>query len=164
MSNSTPELYGTMKDQFKGLIDGIDNFVTNASGLAALIFNSLEDINWAGFYFIDRGKLLVGPYQGKVACVEIDLGKGVCGYAAVEKGTVIVDDVHLFEGHIACDPASQSEIVVPIIVNDKVLGVLDIDAPVKARFTETDAKGLNELINMLVQGSYTEKMFNYLSG
>lgn len=160
MSNSTPELYNHIKNQFKGLIDGIDNFITNASGLAAVLYNGLEDINWAGFYFLDQDRLLVGPYQGKTACVEIIMGKGVCGYSAEIGDTVIVDDVHLFEGHIACDPISRSEIVVPIIDNGKVLGVLDIDAPVEARFSEIDAKGLNELVNLLVSGSNTSNFFN----
>ena len=120
------------------LLAGENDPIANAANLSALIYHSLENINWAGFYFLKNKELVLGPFQGKPACVRIPLGKGVCGTAAAQRKTQLVADVHQFPGHIACDEASNSEIVIPLIQNDQVIGVLDIDSPVKNRFTEND--------------------------
>lgn len=120
--------------------------LANAS---ALLWESMEDINWAGFYLMQGGGLTLGPFQGKVACVHIPLGKGVCGTAAFQDRTQLVPDVHAFPGHIACDSASRSEIVVPIHSGGKVIGVLDIDSPIEGRFTETDRRGLEAFVKVL---------------
>ena len=124
--------------QLQALTDGVDNVISNLANASALIFQTLPELNWAGFYIKNGDKLELGPFQGKVACTVIPIGKGVCGYAAVRGETVVVPDVHKFEGHIACDSASNSEIVVPIFKNGELYGVLDIDSPVANRFTEDD--------------------------
>jgi GAF domain-containing protein len=127
--------------------------VANAANMAALIYWSLSELNWAGLYLVDarRGDLLLGPFQGKPACVRIPLGRGVCGTAAQRRETVVVPDVHEFPGHIACDSASNSEIVVPVIRGGRLLGVLDLDSPVRARFDEADARGLERLVQVFVE-------------
>jgi len=121
--------------------------------MASLLYWSLPELNWAGFYLLDTrsGDLLVGPFQGKPACVRIPVGKGVCGTAAARRATVIVPDVHAFAGHIACDTASNSEVVVPILDGDRLVGVLDLDSPVRNRFDEVDARGLEALVRVYVQ-------------
>jgi L-methionine (R)-S-oxide reductase len=119
--------------------------VANAANTSALIFDALPDLNWTGFYFLKNDELVVGPFQGKPACVRIALGKGVCGTAAVERRTIVVPDVEAFPGHIACDAASRSEIVVPLIAGRELLGVLDLDSPKPARFDAGDARGLERL-------------------
>ena len=124
--------------QLQALTDGVDNVISNLANASALIFQTLPELNWAGFYIKNGDKLELGPFQGKVACTVIPMGKGVCGYAAVRGETVVVPDVHKFEGHIACDSASNSEIVVPIFKNGELYGVLDIDSPITERFTEDD--------------------------
>ena len=124
--------------QLQALTDGVDNVISNLANASALIFQTLPELNWAGFYIKNGDKLELGPFQGKVACTVIPMGKGVCGYAAVRGETVVVPDVHLFEGHIACDGASRSEIVIPLYRGSEVYGVLDIDSPVADRFTEDD--------------------------
>ena len=141
--------YKTLNSQLKSLTDGVDNRVTNLANAAALLYNSLPDINWAGFYLLENGALVLGPFQGKPACVKIPLGRGVCGTAAKENKTLCVDDVHKFEGHIACDSASNSEIVIPLNSGGKLIGVLDIDSPVFSRFTEEDKTGLEEFVKIL---------------
>ena len=141
--------YKTLNSQLKSLTDGVDNRVTNLANAAALLYNSLPDINWAGFYLLENGTLVLGPFQGKPACVKIPLGRGVCGTAAKENKTLCVDDVHKFEGHIACDSASNSEIVIPLNSGEKLIGVLDIDSPVFSRFTEEDKTGLEEFVKTL---------------
>ena len=123
--------------------------MANLANVSALIFTTLEDINWAGFYLLEGDKLVLGPFQGNPACVEIAIGKGVCGTAAAKDAVQLVPDVHLFEGHIACDSASRSEIVVPLHRDGEVVGVLDIDSPSLSRFTEEDRAGLTELCAML---------------
>ena len=123
--------------------------MANLANVSALIFTTLEDINWAGFYLLEGDKLVLGPFQGNPACVEIAIGKGVCGTAAAKDAVQLVPDVHLFEGHIACDSTSRSEIVVPLHRDGKVVGVLDIDSPSLSRFTEEDRAGLSELCAML---------------
>jgi GAF domain-containing protein len=140
------EGYATLLAQAKALLEGERDATANAANLAALIFHSLPDLNWAGFYWMKDGGLVLGPFQGKPACVRIALGNGVCGTAAASAKTVIVPDVHAFPGHIACDSASESEIVVPILKDGKVLGVLDLDSPRLARFDDADARGLEALV------------------
>ena len=134
-----------LAEELRGLLSGESDFVANAANTSALIFDALPDLNWVGFYFLKGDELVVGPFQGKPACVRIALGKGVCGTAAVERRTIVVPDVDAFPGHIACDGASRSEIVVPLIAGRELLGVLDLDSPCLARFDEADARGLQRL-------------------
>ncbi|QOC21851.1 GAF domain-containing protein [Wenzhouxiangella sp. AB-CW3] len=143
--------YEELVQQAEGLLSGQRHRIANAANLSALIFDALPDINWAGFYFLEGDELIVGPFQGKPACVHIAMGQGVCGTAARTRTTQRVADVHAFEGHIACDPASRSEIVVPLIVEDQVLGVLDIDSPEPDRFSEFDQEGIEALANAYVR-------------
>ena len=128
--------------QARSLLEGERDFTANAAQLASLIFHTLPDLNWAGFYWMKGGELVLGPFQGKPACVRIPLGKGVCGTAMRERRTIVVPDVDAFPGHIACDSASRSEVVVP--VGD--LGVFDLDSPIKNRFSEADARSLEEVV------------------
>ena len=141
--------YDLMCRQLESLSDSVDWEITVLSNAAALIWDTLGDINWAGFYLMKGGKLRLGPFQGKPACTVIEVGKGVCGTAVAEDTTQLVKNVHEFPGHIACDSASNSEIVIPIHAGDAVYGVLDIDSPVKARFTAVDEKGLAEFVKKL---------------
>jgi GAF domain-containing protein len=140
-----PELYRALTRELAALLEGERDLIANAANCAALLYHSLNDVNWVGFYFMRDGELVVGPFQGKPACVRIALGKGVCGTAALARKTQLVTDVHAFAGHIACDPASRSEIVVPLIRRGELLGVLDIDSPRTGRFTETDRAGIEAL-------------------
>ena len=135
--------------QAVSLVRGVPHFTANLANISALLYNTLEDINWAGFYLSQGEKLVLGPFQGKPACIEIPYGKGVCGTAAAQDATQLVEDVHLFPGHIACDSASRSEIVVPLRCGGKVVGVLDIDSPSPARFTQEDKEGLEKLVKEL---------------
>ena len=138
--------YKLLTEQLRSLAEDEPYFIPVLSNASALIYEELEDLNWAGFYLMNKGSLLLGPFQGKTACIRIALGKGVCGTAAQKDETVVVKDVHEFPGHIACDCASNSEIVVPIHDPDgKVIGVLDIDSPVKDRFTKEDAETFSAL-------------------
>ncbi len=141
--------YTTLIAQIRALTEGIPHPTANLANTAAAIWQGMENINWAGFYLMEQGKLILGPFQGKPACIEISVGKGVCGTAAEQKQTILVEDVHQFPGHIACDSASNSEIVVPIIKNGQVVGVLDIDSPYFARFTDMDRRGLEEIVRVL---------------
>lgn len=134
--------YDLMDRQLESLSEGADWDITILANASALMWESLEDINWAGFYLMRGGRLELGPFQGKTACTVIETGKGVCGTAAAEDRTQLVPDVHEFPGHIACDSASSSEIVVPIHADGKIYGVLDIDSPSPGRFTESDRDGL----------------------
>jgi L-methionine (R)-S-oxide reductase len=144
--------YEELAAQARGLLAGETDRVANAANLAALVFHALPRINWAGFYFADREGLVVGPFQGKPACVRIPLGKGVCGTAAAERRTVLVEDVEAFPGHIACDAASRSEVVVPIRAADgSLVGVLDIDSPIPGRFDAADAEGLERLVAVFAE-------------
>ena len=134
----------------KALIDGVPHRTANLANASALIFNTLPDLNWAGFYFMEEGRLVLNAFQGKPACIEIAVGRGVCGTAVAEKKTQLVPDVHAFPGHIACDGASNSEIVVPLFSPDgEVLGVLDIDSPIFSRFDEEDKLGLEEFARII---------------
>jgi L-methionine (R)-S-oxide reductase len=137
--------YAQLAEELGGLLSGESDFVANAANTSALIFDALPDLNWVGFYFLKGDELVVGPFQGKPACVRIALGKGVCGTAALERRTIVVPDVEAFPGHIACDAASRSEVVVPLIAGRELLGVLDLDSPKPARFDESDARGLERL-------------------
>lgn len=141
--------YEMMRRQLESLSEGVCWDITVLSNAAALIWDSLDDINWAGFYLARGGRLELGPFQGKTACTVIDFGKGVCGTAVAEDRTQLVKDVHEFPGHIACDSASNSEIVIPIHAGGKIYGVLDIDSPHKGRFTEEDKAGLEALVKAL---------------
>ncbi len=131
------------------LCDGVDYEVTDLANASALLYSSMDRLNWAGFYLMRDGMLILGPFQGRPACTVIGPGKGVCGTAAEQDRTVVVPDVHLFPGHIACDSASESEIVVPIHVNGEIFGVLDIDSPVKNRFSDEDREGLERFVRIL---------------
>jgi len=137
--------YEALRGELRALLADERDLVANAANCAGLLYHSLADVNWVGFYFLRDGELVVGPFQGKPACVRIALGKGVCGTAALRRETQLVPDVHAFAGHIACDPASRSEIVVPLVRNGELLGVLDIDSPTRGRFTETDRAGIEAL-------------------
>ncbi len=134
--------YDLMTRQLAAISESVDWDITIMANASAILWETLEDINWAGFYIMRGGRLGLGPFQGKVACTTIDMGKGVCGTAAAEDRTQLVMDVHEFPGHIACDSASNSEVVVPLHRNGEVCGVLDIDSPTKGRFSEADRKGL----------------------
>ena len=136
-------------NQLKSLTDGVPHRIANLANAAALLWQTLPEINWAGFYLLEQDKLVLGPFQGKPACIEIPFGKGVCGTAAATGKTILVANVHEFDGHIACDSASNSEIVVPLFVNGTLFGVLDIDSPVFNRFTETDKRGLEQFAAIL---------------
>lgn len=145
-----PALYAELAEQAAGLMHGERDAVANAANLAALLWHALPDCNWIGFYFLKDGaggaELVVGPFQGKPACVRIALGRGVCGTAAATRRTQVVEDVHAFPGHIACDAASASELVVPLVAPDgRLLGVLDLDSPTRARFDAADAAGLERI-------------------
>jgi L-methionine (R)-S-oxide reductase len=146
-------VYHELQRQLAALFVDERNGLANAANMSALLFETLPGLNWAGFYFLQAGELVVGPFQGKVACVRIALGEGVCGTAAQRRETVIVPDVHAFPGHIACDGASRSEIVVPLIKNERLLGVLDLDSPHLARFDQADAVGLSAAVSVLLQCS-----------
>jgi GAF domain-containing protein len=156
--------YASLAAELSGLLAGERDFVANAANTSALLFDALPDINWVGFYFLrsagppqgghaNAEELVVGPFQGKPACVRIPLGKGVCGTAAATRKTVVVADVHQFPGHIACDAASQSEIVIPLIHGDRLLGVLDIDSPRLSRFDDSDRRGIERLAAIFVSSS-----------
>ena len=148
------ERYTNLYKQAAELMNNRFGWLSNAANLSALIFQTLPDLNWVGFYLLDRNTLRLGPFQGKVACTEIPIGKGVCGTAAAQQKTLAVADVHQFSGHIACDSASQSEIVIPILVQGQVWGVLDIDAPIQNRFEETDRTELEKLVQLFIQKSF----------
>ena len=144
------ESYANLVAQLRSLLKDEYNFIANTANFSSLVYNALPDVNWAGFYLLQDHELILGPFQGKPACVRIPVGKGVCGFAAKQCETVIVPDVSEFPGHIACDPESKSEIVIPLFDGERVLGVLDVDSTSLARFDDQDAEGLNELVTVLV--------------
>jgi L-methionine (R)-S-oxide reductase len=146
-----PVLYRELVGELSALITGERDLIANLANASALLYHSLPDLNWAGFYLLKQGELVVGPFQGKPACVRIAIGKGVCGTAAERRATVVVRDVHEFPGHIACDAASNSEIVVPLVKNDELIGVLDLDSPKLARFDEQDREGLERFVTTLLE-------------
>ena len=143
--------YEALCMKLTGLLDGVPHRIANLANASALIYESLEDLNWAGFYLLEGETLVLGPFQGKPACIEIPLGRGVCGTAAQTGQTQLVPDVHLFPGHIACDSASNSEIVVPLRIDGKVAGVLDLDSPWPGRFTVEDQAGLEAVGSIVSQ-------------
>ena len=149
-ASEKPGLYRDLARQLAALIAGEPDPIANAANTAALIYHGLPDLNWAGFYFRNGAELVLGPFQGKPACVRIPIGKGVCGTAAARGTTVLVPDVHDFPGHIACDPDSRSELVVPLIKHGSVLGVLDLDSPLPARFDAADQEGCERLVALFV--------------
>lgn len=146
------EFYQLLNSQLKALLENETFVIPNLSNASALLGGALKDINWAGFYLMNQGELLLGPFQGKPACIHIPVGRGVCGTAVAKNETQLVLDVHAFPGHIACDSASNSEIVVPIRVNGEVIGVLDIDSPLLGRFDEKDQEGLEKFVQILEVG------------
>ena len=148
-----PAAYRELHAQLKAVLAGERDGLANTANLAALLFSALPGLNWAGFYFLRDGGLVLGPFQGKVACIRIPLGKGVCGTAAQKRETIVVPDVEKFPGHIACDHASRSEIVVPLLKDGRLLGVLDLDSPNLARFDVEDAAGLQAMVKLLLESS-----------
>ena len=150
MTASKSELYQDLAMQLEALLVGERDRIANAANMAALIYHGLPDVNWAGFYFRQGGELVLGPFQGRPACMRIPLGRGVCGTAAARGATVLVPNVHAFAGHIACDPVSRSELVVPLLESGKVSGVLDLDSPLVGRFGEVDQMGCERLAALYV--------------
>lgn len=154
LSGSKPERYAQLLEQARALLHGERDRIANAANLSALVYHALPDLNWVGFYFFDGTELVVGPFQGLPACVRIPLDKGVCGAAASTRRTQRIDDVHAFPGHIACDSASNSELVVPLVAADgALLGVFDLDSPTPARFDADDQAGLEAIANAFLQVS-----------
>jgi GAF domain-containing protein len=150
-ADSKAAIYRQLHEQLSALFVGERDGLANTANMSALIYETLPDLNWAGFYFLQGRELVLGPFQGKVACVRIALGHGVCGTAVERREAVVVADVHAFPGHIACDAASHSEIVVPLIQNGRLLGVLDLDSPLLARFDHDDLAGLTAAVDLLLQ-------------
>lgn len=146
---SKNEFYHQLQSQVNAIIAGEPDLIANMANVSAILFDALTDVNWAGFYRLENEGLVLGPFQGKVACIRIPLGKGVCGTAASENTTQRIADVHQFSGHIACDAASNSEIVIPVRHNDKVIAVLDIDSVVFDRFDEEDQQGLENIVKLI---------------
>src|SRR4028118_2142476 len=149
-AGSKRDFYASLAQQLDGLLRGEPDAMANAANISALIYELMPDLNWAGFYFMRGPELVLGPFQGKVACVRIPVGRGVCGTAVERKASVVVPDVHAFPGHIACDSASRSELVVPIVKDGRVLGVLDLDSPNPNRFDEEDREGCETLVRILL--------------
>jgi len=143
--DSKPQLYAELAAQMRGLLEGERDRIANAANFSALVWQAVPDINWSGFYFYDGAELVLGPFQGKPACVRIALQRGVCGAAASLRQTQVVADVHAFPGHIACDAASRSEIVVPLVLDGELIGVWDVDSPTPGRFDDADRQGMEVL-------------------
>ena len=153
VTGTKAEIYEELLRQTRGLLDGERDLVANAANVAALIWQIVPDLNWAGFYFMKGNELVLGPFQGKPACVRIPVGRGVCGTAAARCESVLVEDVHAFPGHIACDSASNSELVVPLVKGGRVFGVLDLDSPLVARFDAEDQRAFEALAEVFVKGT-----------
>ncbi|WP_337245781.1 GAF domain-containing protein [Luteimonas sp. gir] len=151
LSGSKADQYAALAAQARALLHGESDPIANAANLSALVYHALPDLNWVGFYFYDGAELVVGPFQGLPACVRIPLDKGVCGAAARTRQTQRIDDVHAFPGHIACDAASRSEVVVPLVDGDRLIGVFDLDSPLPARFDADDQAGLEALAQLYVE-------------
>lgn len=150
-TSNKADLYRDLRSMAQGLLGGETDRIANAANFSALVFHGVPDLNWAGFYFFDGQELVVGPFQGKPACVRIAIGKGVCGTAAARRETQLVPDVHAFDGHIACDSASNSEIVVPLVdARGDLIGVFDVDSPTLNRFDEDDRRGIESLVEVFV--------------
>ena len=148
MSNA---FYQRLEQQAQALLSGESDTIANMANISALLYNELTDVNWAGFYLYKEDQLVLGPFQGQPACIRIEMGKGVCGTAAANQTTQRISDVHQFDGHIACDAASNSEIVIPIVINDQLLGVLDIDSPEYDRFSAEDEAGLTRIVKAFIE-------------
>lgn len=151
MSSTDTDLYPLLLQQAAALVQDEPDLIAKMANLSALIYHSLPELNWAGFYIMREGELVLGPFQGKVACVRIPVGKGVCGTAVATGETQRIADVHAFPGHIACDAASESELVIPVRVGDQIIAVLDIDSPVLHRFDAADQSALEQLVRLLEQ-------------
>jgi L-methionine (R)-S-oxide reductase len=151
IATTKAEFYQELRSQLTSLLEGEPDAIANAANTAALLYHSMPDVNWVGFYLFKSNELVLGPFQGKPACVRIPLGKGVCGTAAERRQSIVVPDVNAFPGHIACDSASRSELVVPLVRHGALLGVLDLDSPMLGRFDETDRAGCESLVRI-----YTE--------
>ena len=156
LCGSKSEIYPALVATARGLLAGETDRIANAANFCALIFHALPDLNWAGFYFFDGVELVVGPFQGKPACVRLALGRGVCGTAAVSRRTLLVADVAAFPGHIPCDADSRSELVVPLLAGDRLIGVFDVDAPLLERFDGDDQVGLEALCRVFMQALYPQ--------
>ncbi len=153
-SANKPEFYRELESQLSGLLTGERDTIANAANTSALLFQMMPDLNWAGFYFLRATEeLVLGPFQGRVACVRIPKGKGVCGAAVQRRAPVLVEDVHAFPGHIACDSASRSELVVPLMANGRVLGVIDLDSPSPSRFDADDQSGIERIAAIFLAAS-----------
>jgi GAF domain-containing protein len=152
------ERYQELGQELAGLLADESDGLANAANLTALYFDALPDLNWLGFYFLRGEELVLGPFQGKVACVRIALGRGVCGTAARERKTIVVPDVHAFPGHIACDAASRSELVVPLLRGERLLGVLDLDSPRENRFDSDDQAGLEAAVELFLRSSELSRL------
>lgn len=150
---SQADRYAALARTLAALLDGERDWIANLANTAALLFAELPDINWVGFYLLKHGELVLGPFQGKPACVRIAVSKGVCGTAALRRESIVVPDVHQFEGHIACDTASNSELVVPLLRDGELVGVLDVDSPKFARFHDEDRRGLEAIAGILISAS-----------
>jgi L-methionine (R)-S-oxide reductase len=150
-----PEFYRELALQLESLLEGETDPVANAANTAALLFHAMTDVNWAGFYFLgENDELVVGPFQGRPACVRIAKGQGVCGAAVARREPVLVEDVHAFAGHVVCDPDSRSELVMPLISGDRLIGVLDLDSPRVSRFDSEDLRGIQHVASIFVAASY----------
>ena len=160
-SLSKAATYREVHAQLAGLFSGEPNGLANAANMCALLYQMLPDVNWVGVYFLQGGELVLGPFQGKVACVRIAMGRGVCGTAAERREILIVPDVNEFPGHIACDAASRSEIVLPLVQHGRLLGVLDLDSPDLARFDHEDRNGLQAAVDLLLDGSQLDKLVDW---
>ena len=159
--------YAELNRDFKAFMAGETSFLATLSNTSALLYERLSDVNWAGFYLLEGDTLVLGPFQGKIACVRIPVGRGVCGTAAASRKVQRVDDVHAFDGHIACDAASNAEIVLPLVVNGQVIGVLDIDSTAYSRFSAEDEQGLCQLVSQLealLAGTDYHKFFQPVAG
>ena len=156
LTGSKAEQYAALAAQARALLHGERDAIANAANLSALVYHALPDLNWVGFYLFDGTELVVGPFQGLPACVRIPLDKGVCGAAARTRTTQRIDDVHAFPGHIACDSASRSELVVPLYAGERLIGVFDLDSPLPARFDVEDQTGLEAIAAILIESTYPE--------
>ena len=148
------QLYPLLISQLSALVEGVPHRIANLANASALLMEALDDINWAGFYLMEEGRLVLGPFQGRPACIEIPVGKGVCGTAVEKDEILLVENVHDFPGHIACDSASNSEIVLPLHAGQKVVGVLDIDSPIIGRFSQEDQEGLEAFVHILEEAVF----------
>jgi GAF domain-containing protein len=153
--------FGTLREMLIQLIGSERNFLANSSNFVSLIYHNFDGVNWVGFYFASSGDLVLGPHQGKSACVRIPIGSGVCGTAVKKRTPIIVDDVHRYPGYIPCDPTANSEMVVPVLFNHSVIGVFDLDSPIIKRFTTKDAEIISDLLNLLISKSVVKPLLDY---